>query len=96
MSSAKKVRSPSKSDRDPKVIEIKALRDSIQDKEAANEACKGMYKCAKLADKACLESIIKKLTALKAKEAKEKPAPQKSGGRSRSRSRKRSKSRSKK
>lgn len=94
----KKKRSPSKADRDPVIIKVKALRDSIADKEAAGEACKGLYKCYKGADKACLERIMKKLNELKAKEdAGDKKAaakPKAGGGKARSRSRSRGRARS--
>ena len=88
----KKKRSPSKADRDPKIVAIKALRDSIADKEAAGLACKGLFACYKSGDNsACLKKMHDALTALKAKESKTKGAgPSKRRGRSRSRSRSRS------
>lgn len=95
--SDKKKRSPSKADKDPKILDIKALRDSIADKEAAGNACKGLYKCYKSGDHtACLAKMRADLLALKAKEGKSK-AKGADGGRvkRRSRSRARSKSRSK-
>jgi hypothetical protein len=84
-----------KESKDQKVIEILALRDDLKKDaaiaEAADMACKGMYKCSKLADDACLARIKKDLLALK----NEKPAKKK-GGRARSRSRSRSKSKTRK
>jgi hypothetical protein len=82
-------RSPSQADRDPEIIAIKQLRDSIADKEAAGEACKGMYQCHKKADKACLDKIKATLTKLKAKSGGGKKKS-KARGRSRTRSRSRS------
>lgn len=93
---SKKKRSPSKADRDPKIIAIKALRDSIADKEAAGMACKGLFACYKSGDHSvCLKKMHDDLTALKAKEGKAK-AKGAAGGKAkrRSRSRSRSKSRS--
>lgn len=91
-----KKRSQSKADRDPVIIEIKALRDSIANKEAAGEACKGLFKCYKdpKGNKECLATIRTKLEKLKAAEAGPTKASKSKGGRrSRSRSRSRSKSR---
>lgn len=106
MSEHKKKRSPSKADRDPKIIAIKALRDTIADKEAAGLACKGLFACYKSGDNSeCLKKIHDALMALKAKEGsakKAKGAGSASGGkakrrgRSRARSRSRSKSRGRK
>lgn len=94
--SHKKKRSPSKADRDPKIIAIKALRDSIQDKEAAGMACKGLFACYKSGDHTeCLKKMHDDLTALKAKEGKEgKKAKGASGGKTKRRSRSKSRSRS--
>lgn len=84
-----------KESKDQKVIEILAIRDELKKDaslaEPADMACKGMYKCSKLADDACLARIKKDLLALKG----EKPAKKK-GGRARSRSKGRSKSKSRK
>jgi hypothetical protein len=94
-SSKKKKRSPSKADRDPKIIAIKALRDSIADKEAAGMACKGLFACYKSGDHSvCLKKMHDDLTALKAKEGKK--AKGAAGGKPKRRSRSRSKSRSRK
>jgi hypothetical protein len=94
-SSKKKKRSPSKSDRDPKIVAIKALRDSIADKEAAGMACKGLFACYKSGDHSvCLKKMHDDLTALKAKEGKK--AKGVAGGKPKRRSRSRSKSRSRK
>jgi hypothetical protein len=91
MSEKPRTRSPSKADQDPDIIAIKQLRDSIADKEKAGEACAGMYRCQKTADKKCLEGIKTKLLKLKASAAtgggKKKRTKSKSRGRSRSRSR---------
>ncbi len=87
-------RSPSKADKDEKIIAIKKLRDSIADKEAAGQACKGMYKCHKTADKKCLDGIVSKLNKLKEKSGGgygKKRSSSKRRGRSRSRSRSRGK-----
>ena len=98
MSEQKKKRSPSKADKDPKIIEIKKLRDSIADKEAAGMACKGLFACYKSGDHTvCLKKMKDDLLALKAKEsgpAKEsaKKAKGASGGKAKKR---RSKSRGK-
>jgi hypothetical protein len=60
-----------KESKDPMVKKILKLRDSLlesyDNKEDVHEACKGMYKCSKLADKECLEGILAKLEALKGK-----------------------------
>jgi hypothetical protein len=95
MSEHKKKRSPSKADRDPKIIAIKALRDSIADKEAAGMACKGLFACYKSGDHtACLKKMHDDLTALKAKESGSAPAKKAKGaGKRRSKSKSRSKSR---
>jgi hypothetical protein len=89
----KKKRSLSKADRDPKIVAIKALRDSIADKEAAGAACKGLFACYKSGDHtACLKKIHDDLTALKAKEdgGSAKKTKGASGGKARSRSRSKS------
>lgn len=100
-----------KESKDPMVNKILALRDSLllthENKEEVGLACKGMYRCSKLADAKCLDGILKKLESMKnngssaasAKEKpKEKPKDKKKGGaekkRAKSRSRSRSKSRS--
>ncbi len=80
----KKKKGPS-SDLAKKIVE---LRDSIiakdeKNREAAGMACKGMYKCDKLADDKCLNGILKKLEAIK-----------KGGGSRRSRSKTKSRTRS--
>lgn len=76
-----------KEKRGPKQEEAKAiiaLRDKLieegKDAEKVGLACKGMYKCDKLADKKCLDKIMSNLQAIK-----------KGGSRSRSRSRSRPK-----
>jgi len=69
-----------------KANKIVALRDELiaqgKDAEKVGLACKGMYKCDKLADDKCLDGILAKLDAIK------------KGGRARSRSRSKSRSRS--
>jgi hypothetical protein len=66
---------------------IIVLRDKLiadgNDSEAVGAACKGMYKCDKLADKKCLDGIMEKLKAFK----KGGALGGKVGGRTRSRSR---------
>lgn len=86
-----------KESKDPLVKKIINLRDALnstpEEKEAANVACKGMYKCSKLADSSCLEAIISKLEKMhNAKTDKVK----KTGGRSKSKTRSRSRSKSRK
>jgi hypothetical protein len=79
--------------KDAKVIEILAIRDELKQNpaiaEAADMACKGMYRCSKLVDEPCLTRIKKDLLALKG----EKPTKKKGGGRARSRSRSKSRTR---
>lgn len=93
-----------KESNDPMVKKIIAMRDSLlkthEDKEAVGMACKGMYKCSKLADQKCLDGIMKKLETLAAgKSASKKGVAggkrRRSRSKSKSRSRSRSKSRSK-
>lgn len=52
-----------------KAKSIISLRDSLiadgKDPEKVGMACKGMYKCDKEADEACLDGIMKKLETIK-------------------------------
>jgi cell division septation protein DedD len=67
-----------KESNDPLVKKIIKLRDSFtsaQDKEAANMACIGMYRCSKTVDKPCLDRIIDNLEKIS---KGEKPAATKS------------------
>lgn len=73
---------PSKKKKGPKsekAQEIVKLRDSLISKgidaEKVGLACKGMFKCDKLADAACLDKILSNLKAI-----------EKKGGRARSKS----------
>lgn len=98
-----------KESNDPLVKEIISLRDSFgkspEEKEAAGMACKGMYKCSKLADRPCLDRIINSLKQLHlskgngAANADAKPKPLKAakavGGKKRSRSKSRGRAKSK-
>lgn len=82
----KKKKGPS-SDKAKKIIELRdALIAKGLDVEKVGLACKGMYRCDKLADDKCLDGILAKLSKIK------------DGGgfhRAKSRSRSRSRSRSK-
>lgn len=57
-------RSLSKADKSEVISNLKKLRDAVPDKEAAGEACKGMYQCYKKGDKKCLEKIEQSLVKL--------------------------------
>lgn len=46
------------------IIELRNSMDGTEFKEQAHESCKGMYRCSKTADEACLKEILKKLKAL--------------------------------
>ena len=74
---------------------IIALRDKLiaagNDPEKVGLACKGMYRCDKEVDAACLNRILASLEAMQAGDKK----PKKKGGAARSKSRSRSRSRSK-
>jgi hypothetical protein len=87
----------------PKAVQIIELRDSLiaqgMDAEKVGMACKGMYRCDKLADEACLDGILEKLNAVKqggGKRRRSKSRGSKPATKARSRSRSRSKSRSRK
>lgn len=61
----KKKKGPS-SDKAKKIIELRdALIAEGKDAETVGLACKGMYKCDKLADDKCLDGILAKLKAIK-------------------------------
>lgn len=84
--------------------DIIALRDKLiadgLDSEKVHMACKGMYKCDKLADEKCLKDIMAKLESVKKGGAERLNAilggrKPRSKSRGRSRSKKRSKSKSK-
>lgn len=85
--------------KDPMVVKILALRDKLikegHDAEKVGMACKGMYKCSKLADASCLDKIHKALEAMKGKKGGRKSRSRsRSRGRTKRRSRSRSRSRS--
>ncbi len=94
MSSAKSPRRNKKGPSTDKAKKIIELRDKLiaegKDAEKVGLACKGMYKCDKLADDKCLDGILAKLDAVKKGGASRRA---RSKGRSRSRSRSRSKGR---
>jgi hypothetical protein len=86
----KRANSKGRKKKGPSTVAAKAiivLRDELiaagNDSEAVGAACKGMYKCDKLADKKCLDDIMEKLKAFK----KGGALGGKVGGRTRSRSR---------
>jgi hypothetical protein len=92
-----KKRSPSKADKDPKIIAVKKLRDEVialdpeseEWKEKVGKTCAGLFRCYKGNDDACLKRIHSDLEKLK----KEGPKAKKGAGKARRRSKSRSKSR---
>jgi hypothetical protein len=80
-----KVRSLSKADRDPEIIDIKQLRDSRENKELAGLACKGLYKCYNSENKQeCLEKIKVELNKLPANSSVEGGSSKKKRSKSKS------------
>ena len=92
----KKKKGPS-SDKAKKIIDT---RDTLIAKglnaETVGKACKGMYRCDKLADDKCLDDILAKLTEIgklaKLTEIKKGGSSRRAKSRSRARSRSRSRS----
>lgn len=76
-----------------KAKQIIELRDSLLakglDAEKVGMACKGMYKCDKLADDKCLDKILANLSKIEKSGGGVKRAKSRSRARSRSRSRSR-------
>jgi hypothetical protein len=97
--SNKRAKSKTRVKKGPSTDKAKAiieLRDALiakgVDAETVGLSCKGMFKCDKEVDEACLDGIMAKLQALEKSGGGKKRRPRKSRSRSRSRSRSKSKS----
>lgn len=100
--SNKRAKSKTRVKKGPSTDKAKAiieLRDALiakgVDAETVGLSCKGMFKCDKEVDEACLDGIMAKLQALEKSGGGKKRRPRESRSRSRSRSKSRSKSKSK-